>query len=397
MPNAPKNHKLKVAIVEDDINMRKSLELALSDYDEFEVKAYKSALDALKKMPEDTELIVTDIHMPGLDGLAFAKELAGKYDIIIMTGNATLNRAIESMRLGVRDFLTKPFDAQTLVNAMRRVRDENSKNAVLKNAVKITNAGVSAANDCNNGFLASSPALQSTLNLAKKAASTDASVMISGQSGVGKELFARYIHDNSMRKSSAFIAINMAAIPENLLESELYGYEKGAFTDASATKKGLFELADGGTLFLDEIGEMPIALQPKLLRVIQERELMRVGGSKQLKINVRIVCATNANLLEKVKNGEFREDLYYRLNTIPIQIPPLKERKDEIQTIAQESLKKFCTLYNLGEKSFSKDALKALLDYDYPGNIRELISIIERSAILSEDKIINACDLRIGL
>lgn len=221
--------------------------------------------------------------------------------------------------------------------------------------------------------------------------------MISGQSGVGKELFARYIHDNSMRKSSAFIAINMAAIPENLLESELYGYEKGAFTDASATKKGLFELADGGTLFLDEIGEMPIALQPKLLRVIQERELMRVGGSKQLKINVRIVCATNANLLEKVKNGEFREDLYYRLNTIPIQIPPLKERKDEIQTIAQESLKKFCSLYNLGEKSFSKDALKALLDYDYPGNIRELISIIERSAILSEDKIINACDLRIGL
>lgn len=397
MPNAPKNHKLKVAIVEDDINMRKSLELALSDYDEFEVKTYKSALDALKKMPEDTELIVTDINMPGLDGLAFAKELAGKYDIIIMTGNATLNRAIESMRLGVRDFLTKPFDAQTLVNAMRRVRDENSKNAVLKNAVKITNAGVSAANDCNNGFLASSPALQSTLNLAKKAASTDASVMISGQSGVGKELFARYIHDNSMRKSSAFIAINMAAIPENLLESELYGYEKGAFTDASATKKGLFELADGGTLFLDEIGEMPIALQPKLLRVIQERELMRVGGSKQLKINVRIVCATNANLLEKVKNGEFREDLYYRLNTIPIQIPPLKERKDEIQTIAQESLKKFCALYNLGEKSFSKDALKALLDYDYPGNIRELISIIERSAILSEDKIINACDLRIGL
>lgn len=397
MPNAPKNHKLKVAIVEDDINMRKSLELALSDYDEFEVKTYKSALDALKKMPEDTELIVTDINMPGLDGLAFAKELAGKYDIIIMTGNATLNRAIESMRLGVRDFLTKPFDAQTLVNAMRRVRDENSKNAVLKNAVKITNAGVSAANDCNNGFLASSPALQSTLNLAKKAASTDASVMISGQSGVGKELFARYIHDNSMRKNAAFIAINMAAIPENLLESELYGYEKGAFTDASATKKGLFELADGGTLFLDEIGEMPVALQPKLLRVIQERELMRVGGSKQLKINVRIVCATNANLLEKVKNGEFREDLYYRLNTIPIQIPPLKERKDEIQTIAQESLKKFCALYNLGEKSFSKDALKALLDYDYPGNIRELISIIERSAILSEDKIINACDLRIGL
>ena len=396
MASSSPSAKMKVAIVEDDINMRNSLELALSDYDEFEIKAYKSALDALKKMPEDTQLIVTDINMPGMDGLAFAKELAGKYDIIIITGNATLNRAIESVRVGAREFLTKPFDAEMLVNAMRRVRDENKNNAP-KNAVKITKAGDSASSDSSSGFLASSPALTNTLNLAKKAAATDASVMISGQSGVGKELFARYIHDNSARKNAAFIAINMAAIPENLLESELYGYEKGAFTDATTTKKGLFELADGGTLFLDEIGEMPLALQPKLLRVIQERELMRVGGAKQLKINVRIVCATNANLLEKVKNAEFREDLYYRLNTIPIKIPPLKERKDEIEGIANASLKKFCSLYNLGPKSFSKDALEALLAYDYPGNIRELISIIERCAILSENAQISAADLRIGI
>lgn len=187
----------------------------------------------------------------------------------------------------------------------------------------------------------------------------------------------------------------MAAIPENLLESELYGYEKGAFTDAIATKKGLFELADGGTLFLDEIGEMPANLQAKLLRVIQERELMRVGGSKTFKINVRIVSATNADLSEKIKNGEFREDLFYRLNTIPLNVPPLKERKDEIEGIASSVLKRVSNSYNLGTKKLGKDALKALLAYDYPGNIRELVSIIERAAILSESEEISKSDLGI--
>lgn len=380
--------KTKVAIVEDDINMRKSLEFALSEYEEFEIKCFKSALDALKKMPEDTDIVVTDINMPGMDGLALASELAGKYDVIIMTGNATLNRAIESVRLGVRDFLTKPFDAETLVEALRKVRE-----SVPSKAIKIIEKGDESPD--KSSFLGSSKLLENTLKIASKAAATDASVLINGESGVGKELFAHFIHDNSPRAKAPFVAINMAAIPENLLESELFGYEKGAFTDASATKKGLFELADGGSLFLDEIGEMPVALQAKLLRAIQEREIIRVGGAKPIKINVRIVSATNANIEEKIKKGEFRADLFYRLNVLPIFVPPLRERKDEIEGIASSVLKRVSSAYNLGVKKLGKDALKALLAYDYPGNIRELVSIIERAAILSENEEICASDLGI--
>ncbi|MCR8695955.1 MULTISPECIES: sigma-54-dependent transcriptional regulator [Campylobacter] len=374
---------MNVVIVEDDINMRKSLEIALGDYEEFSVKSYKSATEALKKLSSDTDIIVTDINMPGMDGLEFIKELNGKYDVIIMTGNATLNRAIESVRLGVKDFLTKPFDIDTLATAIKRTTliTQKTKKPNITTQIK------------NSNFLSASANLDKTLNIAKKAAQTDVSVMIMGESGVGKELFSRYIHENSKRKDNPLMAINMAAIPENLLESELYGYEKGAFTDATTTKKGLFELASGGTLFLDEIGEMPLNLQPKLLRAIQEREIVRVGASKPIKIDVRIISATNANLEQKVANGEFREDLFYRLNTIPLKIPPLRERKDEIEGIAAATLKRVCAEYELGQKEFSKEAIKELLDYNYPGNIRELISIVERAAILSEEKNISKEDL----
>ncbi|WP_086291050.1 sigma-54-dependent transcriptional regulator [Campylobacter devanensis] len=376
---------MNVIIVEDDINMRKSLEIALGDYNEFSVKSYKSATEALKKLSNDTDVIVTDINMPGMDGLEFIKELGGKYDVIIMTGNATLNRAIESVRLGVKDFLTKPFDIDTLATAIKRTSAITQKTKI---KTPDTTTEIKSSN-----FLAASANLDKTLNIAKKAAQTDVSVMIMGESGVGKELFSRYIHENSKRKDSALMAINMAAIPENLLESELYGYEKGAFTDATATKKGLFELANGGTLFLDEIGEMPLNLQPKLLRAIQEREIVRVGASKPIKIDVRIVSATNANLEQKVANGEFREDLFYRLNTVPLKIPPLRERKDEIIDIANATLKRVCVEYELGQKEFSQEAIDELLNYDYPGNIRELISIVERAAILSEGSSISKEDL----
>lgn len=376
---------MNVVIVEDDINMRKSLEIALGDYNEFSVKSYKSATEALKKLSNDTDVIVTDINMPGMDGLEFIKELGGKYNVIIMTGNATLNRAIESVRLGVKDFLTKPFDIDTLATAIKRTSAITQKT---KTKTPDTTTEIKSSN-----FLAASANLDKTLNIAKKAAQTDVSVMIMGESGVGKELFSRYIHENSKRKNSALMAINMAAIPENLLESELYGYEKGAFTDATATKKGLFELANGGTLFLDEIGEMPLNLQPKLLRAIQEREIVRVGASKPIKIDVRIVSATNANLEQKVANGEFREDLFYRLNTVPLKIPPLRERKDEIVDIANATLKRVCVEYELGKKEFSQEAIDELLNYDYPGNIRELISIVERAAILSEGSSISKEDL----
>ena len=381
---------MNIVIVEDDINMRKSLEIALGEYDDLKIKSYKSAVEALKKMGEDVDLIITDINMPQMDGLEFIKRLEGKFDVIIMTGNATLNKAIESVRLGVKDFLTKPFDAQTLYEAIKRV--EILRRKLPAASLKAAQNGPNSQADSTD-FVASSPALANALNLASRVAKTDASAMLMGESGVGKELFAKFIHKNSPRKDGPFIAINMAAIPENLIESELFGFEKGAFTDASAMKKGQFELASGGTLFLDEIGEMPLNLQPKLLRAIQEREITRLGATKSVKIDVRIVSATNANLTAMISEGKFREDLFYRLNTVPVAIPPLRERKEEILPIAERFLKQSCEEFNLGAKSFSEAAVKELENYDFPGNIRELISVVQRAAILSEGEEIQPGDL----
>ncbi|WP_454991636.1 sigma-54-dependent transcriptional regulator [Campylobacter rectus] len=381
---------MNIVIVEDDINMRKSLEIALGEYDELKIKSYKSAVEALKKMGDDVDLVITDINMPQMDGLEFIKRLEGKFDVIIMTGNATLNNAIESVRLGVKDFLTKPFDAQTLYEAIKRI--EILRRKLPAASLKAAQNGSNSQADSTD-FVASSPALANALNLASRVAKTDASAMLMGESGVGKELFAKFIHKNSPRKDGPFIAINMAAIPENLIESELFGFEKGAFTDASAMKKGQFELASGGTLFLDEIGEMPLNLQPKLLRAIQEREITRLGATKSVKIDVRIVSATNANLPAMISEGKFREDLFYRLNTVPVAIPPLRERKDEILPIAERFLRQSCEEFNLGAKSFSEAAVKELENYDFPGNIRELISVVQRAAILSESEEIQPGDL----
>lgn len=376
---------MNLVIVEDDTNMRKSLEIALGEYEEFQIKSYKSATEALKKIDSDTDLIITDINMPGIDGLEFIKACENKYDFIIMTGNATLNRAIEAVRLGVKDFLTKPFDIETLVEAIKRakvIREKTADKKIKKQEEKQ-----------ENGFFSSSDKLEQVLSLSQKAAKTDASVMLFGESGVGKEVFSRFIHQNSKRSQKPFVAINMAAIPSNLIESELFGFEKGAFTDANATKIGLFEMANNGTLFLDEIGEMPYEIQAKLLRALQEKEITRLGSTKSIKIDVRIISATNANLQDKIDNGEFRSDLYYRLNTVPINIPPLRERKEEILGIAQKVLENTCKEYELEMKKISQEAQKALLEYNFPGNIRELISIVQRACILSEGLEISEQDL----
>ncbi|MDX9757080.1 MAG: sigma-54 dependent transcriptional regulator [Sulfurimonas sp.] len=375
---------MKIAIVEDDINMRKSLEIAMSDYKEFEIKTFKNAKDALKGIDDSFDLIITDINMPGMDGIEFVKALNGKFEVIIMTGNATLQRAIESIHLGVKDFLLKPFDVDTLINAIKREdKIQKVKKTFLQNSDK----------SANSGFLGSSKALDGAINIADKASKTDASILLLGESGVGKEVFASYIHENSLRAKKPFIAINMAAIPDNLIESELFGFEKGAFTDASEAKMGQFELANGGTLFLDEIGEMPYGVQAKLLRAIQEKEVRRLGSSKGIKIDIRIISATNANLTDKIKNGQFREDLYYRLTTIPLTIPPLRERKDEILQIANKYLEQNCIKYGFELKKFSDEAKKQLLEYSWPGNIRELLSVVERAVILSENNEITQKEL----
>jgi two-component system NtrC family response regulator len=323
--------------------------------------------------------------MPKMDGIEFIKELNGKYEVIIMTGNATLGRAIESIHLGVKDFLLKPFDIDALIEAIKR---EDKIQKVQKTAKKTSKKD-------SQGFLGTSKALEGALKIADKACKTDASILLLGQSGVGKEVFASYIHKNSPRAKKPFVAINMAAIPDNLIESELFGFEKGAFTDASEAKAGQFELANGGTLFLDEIGEMPVGVQAKLLRALQEKEVRRLGSSKSIKIDVRVVSATNANLSDKITNGEFREDLYYRLNTIPLNIPPLKERKDEIMQIAEATLEQNCQKYGFGLKSFSDEAKEQLLAYSWPGNIRELISVVERATILSDGDIIDSDSLHL--
>jgi len=377
---------MKIAIVEDDINMRKSLEIAMSEYDDFTIKSFRNAKEALKKIDDTFELVVTDINMPGMDGIEFVKELDGKFEVIIMTGNATLQRAIDSIQLGVKDFLLKPFEIETLIEAIKRSQK-------VQNVIKTKQNTTTKKPKDNEPFVGESKNLSVAKKIAYKASLTDASVMLLGQSGVGKEVFAKYIHSNSNRKDKPFIAINMAAIPENLLESELFGFEKGAFTDASVAKVGQFELASGGTLFLDEIGEMPYHLQAKLLRALQEREIRRLGSQKNIKIDVRIISATNANMVNQIKEQQFREDLYYRLNTIPVNIPPLKERIDEIEQISNHTLKNVCEKYALGEKNFSNEAMDALKSYDWPGNIRELISVVERSAILSDDNSISEDDL----
>ncbi|MCH5313625.1 MAG: sigma-54-dependent Fis family transcriptional regulator [Helicobacter sp.] len=377
---------MKIAIVEDDINYRKSLETAFEDYAEYEVVSFKNPKEALKKLDESFELIITDINMPQMDGLSFLQELDGRYEAIVITGNASVQNAIKSIRLGVKDFLVKGFEIEELIEALQRSRKATqiTHKAQKPNAPKTTQ---------DKDFIASSPKLEESKALALKVAKTDASVLLLGQSGVGKDVFAHFIHRHSHRANAPFVALNMAAIPEHLLESELFGYEKGAFTDATSAKPGILESANGGSVFLDEIGEMPLALQAKLLRVLQEKTLTRLGSSKPIKIDVRFISATNADIQAKIAKNEFREDLFFRLQTIPLPIPPLKERKEEILPLSEWKLESVCAQYNFPKKHFSQEAKDALLAYEWYGNVRELLSVVERAGILSDSDEIGVKDL----
>lgn len=379
---------MKIALVEDDINMRKSLEMAFLCYPDYKLKTFKNPKEALKSIDDSFDLVISDLTMPGMDGLEFVKELDGRFPVIIITGNATLNRAIDSIRLGVKDFITKPFEIQTLINAIKNGMEEKQSQPQIQKQKK---EEIKA--ETKDGFIAISKGVERAVEVARKAAATDASIILLGESGVGKEVFANFIHKNSPRSDKPFIAINMAAIPDNLIESELFGYEKGAFTDAQAAKPGRFELANGGTLFLDEIAEMPYPLQSKLLRVLQDREITRLGGTKPIKIDVRIISATNVNIDKNIKDGLFREDLYYRLNTIPVKIPPLRERREEIIPIAEATLSNTARKYGVKEHTLSEGAKESLLKHEWPGNIRELISVCERVSILTDSDTIEAEDI----
>jgi DNA-binding NtrC family response regulator len=333
----------------------------------------KEALELLEKHSFD--LVVTDLSMPEISGMDILKKALEKdgTQVIIMTAFATVANAVEAMKLGAIDYIEKPFSLDVIEFRVKRVLELQKQNILVEHYQKI------ATEQTGSGFIGSSLAAKKVIELISKVAGSDATVLLSGKSGTGKELAARMIHDTSARKNRPFIAVNCAALPETLLESELFGHEKGAFTGADARKRGRFELADKGTLFLDEIGEMSVNVQSKLLRVLEERKLVRVGGVDQISVDVRVVVATNRNLKEEMEGGKFREDLYFRINVFPIEMPNLSDRKGDIVPLTEHFLKKL----NYEHFKLDKIITSLLESYDWPGKIRELRNVLERAVILS--------------
>jgi len=380
-----------ILIVEDEARMRRLLELDLSEagYQTFSAADAEKGLDLLRR--EQIDLVLTDLKLPGLGGLEFlqaAKRLNGALPVVVMTAYGTVETAVEAMKAGASDYVLKPFslaEMRLVVQKeldVRRLREENrSLREALGRQYNYPN------------IVARSARMQEVLALAERVAVTFSTVLIGGESGVGKDLIAHLIHQRSSRASGPFVKINSTAIPENLLESELFGYEKGAFTGATASKPGKFELADKGTLFLDEIGDIPPAIQVKLLRVLQEREFERLGGTRTIKVDVRLIAATNRDLRAALEQGTFREDLYYRLNVVPIDIPPLREHKEDIPDLVN------LFLAHLAQKSQKKldgikpEALRKLMDFHWPGNVRELENIVERACALAAGPFIGPGDI----
>jgi len=373
-------------VVDDDQGMREFLEIMLSreGYRVTVAANAERALNLLKKEPFD--LVITDLKMPKTDGIEFirkAKEIAPEIMTILITAYASADTAVRAMKEGVYDYIEKGFDVEEL---KATVQEALSKKGLVKEDVTF----LKKAQD-NHRFgtiIGKSKGMLKVYSLINKVADTNANVMILGESGTGKELVARAIHENSSRRDRPFVVINCGGIPDSLLESELFGYKKGAFTGAFVDKPGLFEVAQGGTIFLDEIAELPPILQVKLLRVVQEKTFRRIGGQEDIKVDVRIISATNQDLEKRVKEGSFREDLYFRLNVIPLFIPPLRERKEDIPLLAEFFIQKYSRELGKEPKSISTYALELLMNYHFPGNVRELENIIERSVILEQTNII---------
>jgi len=380
-----------ILVADDEAGVRESVGRALQREGFRVVPAEdgQAALDALRRGGVD--LLLADLRMPGLDGLELlraAKLIAPEVEVIVLSGHGTVEEAVAAMKEGAHDFLTKPFERAQLVRAVRR--------ALAHRALVLENRGLQRRLDELVGageIIGESPAIQQVLGLVRRVAPTSATVLIQGESGTGKELLARALHEGSPRRGRPFIPVNCAALPETLLESELFGYERGAFTGAQARKEGRFELADGGTLLLDEVGDLSAATQAKLLRVLQEGEFERVGGTKTLKVDVRMVAATNQDLAALVKERRFREDLYYRLNVITIEIPPLRERAEDIPLLAQHFLRRYAARNRREIRGFTEAALARLRAYPWPGNVRELENAVERAVILARGELIDLADL----
>jgi len=370
----------KILLVEDADSLREVLTTVM-EREGYTVRAAPNFEGALKFLKTDTfSCVLCDFKLPGRNGIELlqeVREISKTVPFILMTAYGSINIAVEAMKLGANDFLCKPFEPSVLSSVLKQVM-EHRRIIEREGGSKVGNDAV---------FVTESPVLQKIFSQARKVAAVDSSVLILGESGTGKELFAQYIHDQSTRRNEKFLAVNCAAIPTELLESEFFGHEAGAFTGATQTRIGMFELASEGTIFLDEVGDMPLPLQVKLLRALQEREIKRVGGSKVIKINPRVIAATNVNIEETIESGKLREDFYYRLAVVTFTIPPLREREGDITLLVDHFIKVFCEEYQKPEMTISADARKFLCSYGWPGNARELRNVVERAVVMAEDVI----------
>jgi len=383
--------KPSILVVEDEAKMRRLLELQLSE-EGFRAQTAADAETALRLINGDKfDLAVTDLKLPGMSGLEFlqaVKRIDANLPVIIMTAYGSVESAVEAMKHGASDYVLKPFSLAELALVIRK---ELAAHRLLEENRSLREA-LGQRYQYKN-IVAESKQMQAVLALVERVAPTNATVLIGGESGVGKDLVARAIHEHSNRASGPFLKMNSAAIPENLLESELFGYEKGAFSGAVTSKPGKFELADRGTLFLDEIGDVPPPTQVKLLRVLQDREFERLGGTRTHRVDVRLIAATNRDLRAALEEGTFREDLYYRLNVVAIDIAPLRERKEDIPALADFFLKRFAKETSNPVQNITPQALRRLMDYDWPGNIRELENILQRSVTLCSGTTLEAADI----
>jgi DNA-binding NtrC family response regulator len=384
-----------ILIVEDEAKMRRLLELNLGD-DGFTTLSAGDAETGLKLLQENgVDLVVTDLKLPGMSGLEFlqaVKRQNAALPVVVMTAFGTVETAVEAMKTGASDYVLKPFsltEMRMVIHKELDVRNLREENRTLREAL--------GKKYSHPNIVSRSSKMQEVLATVERVAPTNSTVLLGGESGVGKDLIARAIHEKSRRASGPFLKINSTAIPENLLESELFGFEKGAFTGAVASKPGKFELADKGTLFLDEIGDVPPATQVKLLRVLQEREFERLGGTKTIKVDVRLIAATNRDLRAALEQGTFREDLYYRLNVVPIDIAPLRERKEDIPELVNLFITRFATDSGKAVVSIAPAAMQILINYHWPGNVRELQNIIERACALAKGSVLEPADIHLDV
>jgi two-component system, NtrC family, response regulator AtoC len=378
-----------VLVVDDDSAVLETFETILDG--RFRVLTAKSGKEALDKIANETvNLVFLDIAMPDMDGmqvLCKIKEYDRDLAVVMATATDSVRKAVEAMQMGAANYITKPFDVDEIIAVAQKALEQDR---LVREVVYLRSQQEETKFE---NIVGKSKKIKEICGLIEKVAANDATVLISGESGTGKELIARAIHFNGLRRQKPFIPINCAGIPESLLESELFGYEKGAFTDAVSQKLGMFELANEGTLFLDEISGLKLNVQANLLRALEEREIRRLGGTRIIKVDVRIICATNIDLKQAVQEGKFRNDLYYRLNVVPVHLAPLRQRKEDIPLLVDYFLEKYNQIFRKKIEGLTKEALEYLMHYDWPGNIRELKNVIERLAALKDDGIITPKDL----